>query len=192
MYRKIVKTALKVSEDKAVNNYRFQIEWWTPAVVDRVWETLANYADWPTWWRGIQNVEVLRHGDESGAGTILRQQWRSRVPYTLVFDLEMLRVESMRLLDGRANGDLVGDCRWVLTPVSGGTEIRFDVDVRTGRWWMNLPIPFARRIVRANFETIMSWGREGLAQKLGTPVKLRVSHCEGRKFLEQATSGVSE
>lgn len=83
----------------------------------------------------------------------------------------MIRLESRRLLEGRASGDLEGVCKWTFTPVNGGTEIRFDVDVRPGRWWMNLPVPFASHIVRANFETIMRWGREGLGRKLGVPVQ---------------------
>ncbi len=164
---------LKNKNEETRAGYRFSTVWWTVAVTDRVWEVLANYATWPTWWRGIQSVEVLRRGDESGVGTILRQQWRSRVPYTLVFDLEMLRIESGKLLDGRASGDLEGACRWTFAPVDGGTELRFDVDVRTGRWWMNLPIPFASRIVQASFETIMGWGCEGLARTLGVPVEMR-------------------
>lgn len=172
MYKNITKTALKGNKAGSMNNYLFQTVWWTPAVVDHIWEALADYAAWPTWWRGIQNVEVLLHGDESGVGTVLRQWWRSSLPYTFVFDLEMLRIESKRLLEGRASGDLEGTCRWTLIPVNGGMEIYFDVDVRTGRWWMSLPIPFAPRIVRANFEAIMSWGREGLVRKLGVPVEL--------------------
>jgi hypothetical protein len=172
MYKNITKTALRGDEKKSTTNYRLQTVWWTPAVIDQVWEILASYKAWPSWWRGIQSVEVLRNGDQSGVGTVLRQGWRSRLPYTLVFDLEMLRIESRKLLEGRASGDLEGICRWTFTPVNGGTEIRFDVDIRPGRWWMNLPIPFTPRIVRANFEAIMRWGREGLAQKLGVPVEL--------------------
>jgi hypothetical protein len=84
----------------------------------------------------------------------------------------MIRLESRRLLEGRASGDLEGICRWTFTPIQDGTEIRFDVNVRPGRWWMNLPIPFVARIVRANFETIMRWGREGLERTLGVPVEL--------------------
>ena len=182
---------LKNKEEGAVGRYRFLTVWWTAAATDRVWEALANYAAWPTWWRGIQSVEVLRRGDESGVGTILRQQWRSRLPYTLVFDLEMLRIEGEKLLDGRASGDLEGACRWTLAPVDGGTELRFAVDVRTGRWWMSLPIPFASRVVQASFDTIMSWGREGLACTLGAPVELRSTNSEGHKSLERMATGVS-
>jgi hypothetical protein len=173
MYKNIVSTIAKDDEEKARHQYQLQTVWWTSAAGEHVWEALANYASWPTWWHGIQSVEVLREGDERGVGTVLRQRWRSRMPYTLAFDLEMLDIASGRLLDGRASGDLVGACRWTFKPVNGGTEIRFDVDVRTGRWWMNLPVPFASCVVRANFETIMCWGREGLARTLGLPVELR-------------------
>lgn len=189
MYKNIAKTAPKSIEGGSMNRYRFRTVWWTPAAVDRIWEALADYAAWPTWWRGIRNVEVLRRGDESGVGTILRQWWRSRLPYTLVFDLEMLRIESKGLLEGHASGDLEGTCRWTLIPVNGGMEVSFDVDVRTGRWWMNLPVPFAPRIVRANFETIMSWGRAGLVRKLGVPVELHSPVGEGSDPLMSKNHG---
>jgi hypothetical protein len=179
-------------KERSMTNYHFQTVWWTPSVLDRIWETLANYAAWPTWWRGIQAVEVLRGGDSRGVGTVLRQRWRSRLPYTLVFDLEMLRIESGSLLEGRARGDLEGTCRWTFLPINGGIEIRFDVDVRTGRWWMNLPIPFAPRVVRANFEAIMRWGREGLERTLGVPVELRSTDGDGHMSLERMASGVEE
>lgn len=174
------------NQDKGnVNRYQFSVAWWTPAATDRAWEVLANYANWPAWWRGIQRVEVLRRGEESGVGTVLRQQWRSRLPYTLTFDLEMLQIESEKLLEGRASGDLVGTCRWTLAPVDGGTELRFDVDVRTGRWWMNLPIPFASKVVQASFESIMGWGREGLERALGVPVRPRSTDNERPKLSEK-------
>ena len=191
MYKNITKILLKGNKERALINYRLQTVWWTPAVVDRIWEALASYAAWPTWWRGIQNVEVLRRGDESGVGTVLRQWWRSRLPYTLVFDLEMRQIETRRLLEGRASGDLEGTCTCTFIPVNGGTEIRFAVDVRPGRWWMNLPIPFVPRVVRASFETIMGWGREGLAQKLGVPVELHSIGSVGHRF-ERMASGVEE
>lgn len=172
MHRNSIGIPLKEAEATR-HSYCFQTVWWTPAAVGRIWEALADYAAWPSWWQGVQKVEVLRSGDDSGAGTVLRQRWRSRLPYTLVFDLEMLRIESGKLLDGRTSGDLEGACRWTFTPVGGGTEIRFDVDVRTGRWWMNLPLPFTPQIVRANFETIMRWGRQGLERTVDMPVVAR-------------------
>lgn len=188
MHKNFTQTVVRGAKE----SYRFQTVWWTPAVIGQVWDTLADYSAWPAWWRGIQKVEVLRRGDESGAGTVLRQVWRSRLPYTLGFDLEMLRIESGRLLEGRASGDLVGACKWTFTPLDGGTEIRFDVNVQLGRWWMNLPVPFAPRIVRANFEAIMHWGREGLERKLGVPVEMGAPDADDQRSPEGMAMGVSE
>jgi uncharacterized protein YndB with AHSA1/START domain len=150
--------------------YRFETSWWTRAEPDRVWSLLADYAAWPSWWRGIRDVELIRRGEDSGVGSVLRQRWRSFVPYTLVFDLQMLRVDGPRLLEGRATGDLEGSATWTLAVEEDGTRVRFLVDVRTTRWWMNLPLPLASRVVRASFESIMRNGREGLEKSLGEPV----------------------
>lgn len=173
MQTKLARTVSKSNEAESTTRYDFHTVWWTPATVVQVWEIVAHYSAWKDWWRGIQKVEVVRQGEESGVGTVLRQGWRSWIPYTLVFDLEMIRLESKRLLEGRASGGLEGICKWTFTSVNDGTDIRFDVDVRPGRWWMNLPLLFVPYIVRANFETIMRWGREGLEWKLGMPVELR-------------------
>lgn len=173
MEKEIIESVLKGAEEGSATRYRLQTVWRTSADIERIWEILAHYSAWPSWWQGIRKVEVLRSGDERGVGTVLRQGWRSWLPYTLVFDLEMIRLESRRVLEGRASGDLEGICKWTFIPVDGGTEIRFEVNVRPGRWWMNLPVPFAARIVRSNFETIMRWGREGLERSLGVPVELR-------------------
>jgi hypothetical protein len=43
MYKNIVKTALKGNQDEVMNNYRFRTVWWTPAAIERIWETLADY-----------------------------------------------------------------------------------------------------------------------------------------------------
>ena len=174
MEKNMVETVLKGAEEETATNYRLQTVWRTSADIERIWETLAHYSAWPTEGGGIKKVGGVRRGDEGGVGTILRQGWRSWMPYTLVFDLEMIQLESRRVLEGRASGDLEGICKWTFTPLDGGTEIRFDVNVCMGRWWMNLPVPFATRIVRSNFETIMRWGREGLERTLGVPVELRL------------------
>jgi hypothetical protein len=154
----------------AVGTYHLVSEWRVEAPVERVWEALADYAAWPAWWRGIRGVEELRKGDERGVGTVLRQRWRSLLPYTLVFDLEMTRIEPNARLEGRASGDLAGTCAWSMATDTDATTMQFAADVRTVRWWMNVPVPFAAPIFSANFETIMRWGRRGLARRLGSPV----------------------
>lgn len=150
--------------------YRFVTEWQADAPVDRVWDVLLDYRNWPTWWKGFRSVEQIHAGDESGVGMVIRQRWRSLLPYTLVFDLAITDVRRHGLLDGRASGDVEGSCSWTFEERDGRTLVRFVMDVRTARWWMNVPVPFALRIFAFNFDAIMRWGSEGMARLLKTRV----------------------
>lgn len=153
--------------------YRLVTEWETEAPITQVWDTIIRYDAWPTWWRGVRAVTMLGGGDDSGLGSVLRQEWRALLPFPLIFDLEMVRIAGPRLLEGRASGDLVGTCAWSLDQRGGRSSIQFSIDVRPGRWWMNLPVPFAGWVFRRNFDAVMRWGRRGLARTLGTPVRDR-------------------
>ncbi len=153
-----------------MGKYRVESTWHVDAPVEPVWDAILRYADWHTWWRGFVGVDLLRSGDDSGIGTLLRQRWRGWLPYTLEFDLEIVRVERRRILEGRASGPVAGTATWEFRPTDGGCEVTFALDVRTTRAWMNLPVPFARRIFESNFGAIMRSGSTGLARHLGTRV----------------------
>jgi hypothetical protein len=72
---------------------------------------------------------------------------------------------------------VAGICRWTFEPRGDTTRVRFLMDVRTTRAWMNLPVPFARQVFALNFGTIMRWGSEGLARLLGTRVVHRTAEA---------------
>jgi hypothetical protein len=160
-----------------MGRYDLVTEWWVETSPEQTWNVLADYASWPKWWSGIRAVELLSSGDHRGVGAVLRQRWRSRLPYTLVFDLTMDGIDRLRRLDGLASGDLEGDCAWTFTEDAGGTLVRFSVAVRPTRWWMNLPLPFAGLVFRSNFDAIMGWGRAGLANSLGVRVEDRTAQA---------------
>lgn len=151
-----------------MSHYHLVSEWQLDAPLDRVWDELLRSADWPAWWRGIRSVERIAAGEDSGVGMRLRQRWRSLLPYTLKLDLEILRVERHRLLEGRASGDMAGTCTFTFHERPGGSVVRFAMDVRPTRAWMRLPVPFAARVVTLNYDAIMRWGGEGLVRRLDT------------------------
>jgi hypothetical protein len=132
-----------------------------------VWDAIVDSLAWPTWWRGVVAVEPLAKGGESGVGDRRRYTFRSRLPYSLAFELEVTRSERPELLEGHARGELEGLGTWTLRELDGGTRVRYDWNVRTTRPWMDLPIPFARRLFEYNHDVIMRWGGEGLARLLG-------------------------
>lgn len=152
-------------------SYRVHSTWQVDAPVDRAWDAVLRYADWPAWWRGFVGVDLIRSGDDIGVGTVLRQRWRGWLPYTLEFDLEITHVERRRVLEGRVSGPVAGTAAWEFRPTDRGSEVTFTLDVRTTRAWMNLPVPFRRRVFESNFGAIMGWGREGLRRHLAAGVE---------------------
>jgi uncharacterized membrane protein len=161
-----------------VARYQLVTEWHVDAPADRVWDALLRVREWPTWWKGFRSVDVLEDGEESGVGMQVRQRWRSLLPYTLMLELEILRVEQRRLLEGRSSGDMEGTCTWTFRERDGRTHVRFVMDVRPTKWWMNLPVPFAGRIVAANYGAIMRWGSSGFARRLSVGVTERAAQPE--------------
>jgi hypothetical protein len=168
--RRWMSVRVSASETTIMTRYRYVTEWSVDAPVERVWSLLLDNARWPEWWKGFAFVHRLRDGDDSGVGMVLRQGWRSLLPYTLTFDLEIDEVVGRERLAGRVTGDMVGTCSWTFSPLDDGTRVTFLMDVTPGRWWMNLPVPFARRIFSANFDAVMRWGGEGIARELRVPV----------------------
>ncbi len=150
--------------------YRMLTEWHVSAPLPSVWDVLLDVRAWPGWWRGFRSVEVVGPGDRRGVGMRVVQRWRSHLPYTLRLELEIVEVTPHGGLEGRIGGDMTGSASWSFGPEDGGTVVRFVMDVRPARWWMNLPVPFAGRIFAANYDAVMRWGSEGIATLMGTGV----------------------
>jgi uncharacterized protein YndB with AHSA1/START domain len=99
-----------------------------------------------------------------------RYTWKSRLPYRLVFEMTLTRSERPHLLEGHATGELEGTGTWTLSERDGGTRVRYVWAVRTTRPWMNVPLPFLRKIFEMNHDAVMRWGGQGLAMRLGASV----------------------
>jgi uncharacterized protein YndB with AHSA1/START domain len=164
-----------------MGSYRFVTEWQVAAPPDAVWDQLVHPEAWPSWWQGVEKVVALDAGDENGIGDRRRYTWKSRLPYRLVFDMTLTRSERPKLLEGHATGELEGVGTWTLAERDGGTRLRYVWEVRTTRPWMNLPLPFARRIFEINHDTVMRWGGEGLARRLNTTLTDLTSEARAKK-----------
>lgn len=147
-------------------DYRFVTEWDFEAPIERVFETISDSLLWPEWWRGIRAVAELSDHEPQGVGNRRRYTFRSFLPYDLVFDMEVTRFEQPTTLSGRASGELEGEGRWSFISTASGTHVRYEWDVRTTRWWMNLLAPVARPAFSWNHGIVMRWGEEGLRRRL--------------------------
>ena len=152
--------------------YHFVSTWQIQAPIERVWEEIHHAERWPSWWKYIIRVDELEPGAADGTGKRLRLLFRTRLPYTLGFDVQVTCVQPPSRLEARAAGELDGTGRWTLTAADGGTLVRYDWDVRTTRWWMNLLAPVARPLFSWNHDALMREGGEGLARRLGVAPEL--------------------
>ncbi len=148
-------------------DYHFVSTWQIQAPIERVWEEIYHAERWPTWWKYVAGVEELEPGAADGVGKRMHLLFRTRLPYTLGFDVCVTRVQPPSELDAEARGELEGTGRWRLCQADGGTLIRYTWDIRTTRWWMNLLAAVARPAFSWNHHELMSTGGESLAARLG-------------------------
>ncbi len=155
-----------------MSEYAFLTRWSFQAPIEQVWDLIAKAEDWPGWWPGVERVEVLEPGPEGEVGSLRRFTWKSRLPYRLAFDMRTTRVERPHVLEGQASGELDGTGRWELRQERDWTHVRYDWRVATSKAWMNLLAPVARPLFAWNHDVVMRWGGEGLARRLGCPLRM--------------------
>jgi hypothetical protein len=148
--------------------YSFLTTWCVAAPIDPVWDLISSSERYPEWWKGVRSVTELEPGGENGVGTLSRFEWRSRLPYSLEFDLRVTRSQPPHLLEAQASGELEGVGIWRLYAGAAGTAIVYSWDVSTTRRWMNRLAPLARPAFAWNHDYVMRQGAHGLATQLGT------------------------
>lgn len=146
--------------------YSFLTTWCVDAPIERVWDVIYASERYPEWWKGVRSVTQLEPGGEHGVGSLWHFEWRSRLPYSLQFDMRITRSEPPHLLQSQAVGELegVGVYRLFSSPL--GTAILYSWDVSTTRVWMNRIAPVARPALAWNHDIVMRQGAHGLAKEL--------------------------
>lgn len=151
----------------AVTQFHLVSEWHFDAPLQRVWEEIFRSDDWPKWWRAVKRVELLSAGDASGLGSVRIFTWGTALPYQNRLRITATRVEPMRFLEGRAEGDLDGTGLWTFTPQGNGTHLRYDWKIELTKPWQRVLAPLMRPVFAWNHRVVMGWGYEGLCKRLG-------------------------
>jgi carbon monoxide dehydrogenase subunit G len=147
--------------------YTFLTAWLVEAPVQPVWDAIYDAESWPEWWPGVQSVVELDPGGELKVGSVSRQRWRSRLPYTIEFETRTAEVTPRSSIEGFTTGDLEGRGRWRLFERDGVTAVLYQWDVRTTSRWMNALAPALGPLFRWNHDAVMRSGGEGLARRVG-------------------------
>lgn len=148
-------------------DYSFLTTWLLDSPREPVWEAIHDQRSWPRWWRGVEEVEEIRPGEDGGVGTVSRMVWKSLLPYRVEFETTTTRVERPHLLEADAVGELAGVGRWRLFERDGVTAVLYEWSVATTKPWMNLLAPLARPAFEWNHDWVMARGGEGIARLLG-------------------------
>ena len=151
---------------RPADHYALTTFWQFDAPLEAVWAAVFDAEGWPRWWPGIEEVVILERGDADGVGARQRYTCRSVLPYRLSFVSRVTRVEPLRLLEGRVEGELEGSGCFRLERRGGLVHVRYDWQVRTTRRWMNLLAPVAKPLFRWNHDALMHAGGTGLARYL--------------------------
>jgi hypothetical protein len=116
-----------------MTDYHFISTWRLQAPIEQVWDENFHTERWPSWWKYVHRVDQLDPGDADGLGRRQHLEFSTRLPYRLGFDIQVRHLQPPTTLEAVATGELDGVGRWTLTPVGGGTLVRYDWDVRTTR-----------------------------------------------------------
>jgi uncharacterized protein YndB with AHSA1/START domain len=132
-----------------------------------VYAVIRDVERWPTWWRGCLAATQLAPGAADGVGARYRILWRSRLPYRVTIETEVIEVRPGTLVRARSGGDLEGFGTWHFAHAGGGTVVRYDWQVHTRKRWMRALAPLLAPLYRVNHDWLMQAGAAGLARRAG-------------------------
>lgn len=142
--------------------------WRIEATAAQVWSVMSDVESWPAWWPGIARAQVIRPGDDGGAGQRVHLSVRSPWGYGLRFTVETLLTRPPYLATARVVGDLSGTGRWRIWSSEGFALARIDWNVNVQRPWLALAArPLARPLVWAHGR-VMASGERALSERVAT------------------------
>ncbi|CNI96970.1 SRPBCC family protein [Yersinia vastinensis] len=152
--------------------YQFSTLWRVNAPLQVVWDVLYHPDRWPDWWKSLEQVTEIEKGDIQGIGALHRYTWKGVLPYRITFDIHVITISPLHLLEGQASGEVEGIGLWTLFYDGTNTIVRYDWQIRTNTRWMNYLAPIAAPLFRWNHDRIMREGAQGLARILGAKVDI--------------------
>jgi uncharacterized protein YndB with AHSA1/START domain len=140
--------------------YLFVDEWDVAAPQEAVFVALADSRTYPEWWRPVY---IGVEGDQPPAlGVESTQHFKGRLPYHLRTRGRIVEFDPPHLVRAEVEGDLRGIGVWTLTPIDGGTHVRFDWQVHADRPLLRRLTPLLRPLFRWNHNWAIARAMEGL------------------------------
>jgi hypothetical protein len=146
--------------------YYFVTKWQIKAPLEKVWNIIEKGEDWPQWWKGVEEAEVLYEGNSDDIGKIIHYSVKSFLPFMLSFDYTVTEKQTYKMISGKASGDLEGTGVWTFDESNGITHVQYIWDVASTKKIVNLLSPMLKWFFSYNHNLVMHWGAKRLAKKL--------------------------
>lgn len=156
-----------ITGHRPANHFDLVSHWHIAVPVERVWSALAEPEGWPRWWPDVREVCTLQRGRPDGLGSVRRIAWRTRLPYRLSIEVEVVEVVRHERLRARARGELRGEGLWLLRADGASTAVTYVWRVELAKPWMRALAPLLAPLFRWNHAAVMRAGGAGLARHLG-------------------------
>ena len=155
--------------------YSFVTHWQLKAPLQEVWDALYNSMECPQWWRGVYSVTEIQKNNAEGINGKRKYTWKSFLPYSLSFTLQLTEIEPLKRLKGIASGELEGTGEWFFSERNGIVHVQYNWDVVTHKKWMNKFSFLLRPIFSFNHNVVMHWGGKGTGKKARHNILKRIT-----------------
>lgn len=151
-----------------METYHFVTNWHFHAPIERVWDELIHVSAWPTWWSCWRKAQYRGGEAQSQLGSIIDNEVKGTLPYSLRFTTEVTRLQPPNLLELKSSGELDGTGKFVLEQDDDGTAVTYYWDVATANPLFNLmgKLSFMRSMVEKNHDYVMDDGYRGLKPRV--------------------------
>jgi len=149
-----------------MEKYAFVTRWQLRAPIQQVFSAIYESTEWPLWWKGVKDVQVIEEGDANGVNGIKTYTWKSVLPYKLSFKMKLVEKQAPKHMCGVAFGELEGKGEWFFEQHGDITYVRYNWNVVTKKAWMNYLSFLLKPLFTFNHNVVMRWGAKGLAKKL--------------------------
>ncbi|WP_406510559.1 SRPBCC family protein [Streptomyces sp. NBC_00212] len=136
---------------------RFTGRWRTPLPPDALYTTLADIANYASWWPEMRHTRLTREGE---AEVTLR----ALLPYQLTMRVQRLVEDPVsRVLEAALDGDITGHIRWdIRASTPAGSIAVLTQAVTVNKPSLRRLMPLARPLFRLNHALSMRSGRRAL------------------------------
>jgi len=118
----------------ATNDYVFLTEWRVEAPRELIYDVLSDGAGYPRWWPEVYlSARVEEAPDGGDVGKRVHLHTKGRLPYTLKWTAETVRVDRPAGFEIRATGDFDGRGVWTFEQEGPVTRVLFDWRLRADK-----------------------------------------------------------